>query len=86
LLKKVIFLAFPVIHTNTRENKQYSNRNKIFSPIWEGLSMKKAKKMKAYRKCIKVKLKGEKYSGKKAWQNEFRKAVEACHKKVYKVI
>jgi len=48
--------------------------------------MRKIKKMKTYRKCIKVKLKGEKYSGKKAWQKEFKKAVEACHKKVYKVI
>jgi len=48
--------------------------------------MKKTKKMKAYRKCIKVKLKGEKYSGKESWQKEFKKAVEVCHKKVYKVI
>ena len=48
--------------------------------------MRKSKKPKAYRKCIGKKLKGEKYSGKKAWQKEFKKAVEACHRKVYKVI
>jgi hypothetical protein len=48
--------------------------------------MKKSRKMKAYRKCIKVKLKGEKYSGKRAWQNEFKKAIKICHKRIYKVV